>query len=106
MPIQLFFAWRIFLLTKSKALALLITLLAVVSFGGLLKSLVASGVLTIKLHAAGGIWTTERLVAIKVFARKPELHTPALVWFLSACIADVLITISLVFTLVRRALPK
>ena len=41
---------------------------------------------------------------VKVFARKPELHTPALVWFLSACVADILITVSLVRSLVSRTL--
>ena len=51
--------------------------------------------------AAGGAWTTGLLVKIKLFSRKPELHWPALVWFLSACVADVMITIVLVLTLVR-----
>ncbi len=50
---------------------------------------------------AGGAWTTGLLVKIKLFSRKPELHWPALVWFLSACVADVMITIVLVLTLVR-----
>lgn len=48
----------------------------------------------------GGAWTTAMIVKIKLFSRKPELHWSALVWFLSACIADVLITGVLVLTLV------
>ncbi len=48
----------------------------------------------------GGIWTTYGLINIKIFSRKPELHTPALVWFLSACAADLIITTVLVYTLV------
>lgn len=49
------------------------------------------------------------LVIIKLFARKPELHNPALVWFLASCAADILITVSLVVNLVRpvlRQLPE
>ncbi|KAJ7663209.1 hypothetical protein DFH06DRAFT_1324686 [Mycena polygramma] len=43
------------------------------------------------------------MVAIlKQFAKKPLLHTPALVWFLTSCAADVLITTSLVITLARK----
>jgi hypothetical protein len=82
-PIQLFFAWRIWILTRSKVLSILIPILSLASM-------------------AGGIWTTVRLVAIKVFARKAELHTPALVWFLTACVADILITVTLVFTLHKK----
>jgi len=51
---------------------------------------------------AGGIWTCARIIILKTFANKPLLHIPALVWLLSACVADVLITASLVFSLSRR----
>lgn len=47
------------------------------------------------------MWTMYLLIKIQLFIRKPELHTPALVWFLSACVADILITAGLVFSLVR-----
>ncbi|KAF9524362.1 hypothetical protein CPB83DRAFT_897990 [Crepidotus variabilis] len=77
-PIQLFFAWRIWVLTKSKALSGVICSLALASFG--------------KFYYL----TSDRR---SLFARKAELHTPALVWFLTACCADVLITVTLVFTL-------
>ena len=98
-PIQLFFAWRIRLLARSNWIAILICIFAFASFGRLCTSVrtTASNLLTI----GGGIWTACRLGIIKLFARKPELHTPALVWFLSSCVADVLITGSLVFYLVR-----
>lgn len=56
--------------------------------------------LTLPLLKAGGIWTTVKIIMIKSFSRKPELHWSALVWFLSACVADVLITLTLVFNLV------
>ncbi|KAF6755006.1 hypothetical protein DFP72DRAFT_356133 [Ephemerocybe angulata] len=82
-PIQFFFAWRVRLLTKSNWLAGLICFFSVVSLGG-------------------GIWTTVLIIKLKVFARKIELHWSALVWFLAACVADILITVVLVITLSRR----
>ncbi|KAF8957376.1 hypothetical protein BDZ97DRAFT_1846481 [Flammula alnicola] len=82
-PIQLFFAWRIWIITKSNFLPLLVSFFAIASL-------------------VGGTYTTVLIVKIKLFARKPELHWPALVWFLSACIADILITVVLVTSLSRR----
>ncbi|KAH0586582.1 hypothetical protein H2248_007807 [Termitomyces sp. 'cryptogamus'] len=82
-PIQLFFAWRIMKLTKSPWISFIISFFAIVSF-------------------AGGCWTGIKISVIKLFEKKPQLHTPALVWFLSACVADVLITASLVYNLSKR----
>jgi hypothetical protein len=39
---------------------------------------------------------------VKTFANKPKLHNPALLWFLTACVADGLITASFVCTLSKR----
>ncbi|KAJ8090729.1 hypothetical protein PM082_018295 [Marasmius tenuissimus] len=82
-PIQLFFAWRIQRVTGIWWISAIIALLALAS-------------------CAGGIWTGVMVGVVKTFARKPELHTPALVWFLTSCVADVLITISLVRSLSQR----
>ncbi|KAJ7215319.1 hypothetical protein B0H12DRAFT_1242004 [Mycena haematopus] len=82
-PIQLFFAWRIRSLTKSWWVPIFITILAVASL-------------------AGGVWTAVMIRVVRTFANKPKLHNSALLWFLSSCVADVLITISLVFTLSKR----
>jgi len=82
-PIQLFFAWRIKVLTKTNWVSMLICLFAIVSL-------------------AGGIWTGIMVAVLKFFAKKPQLHNPALVWFLSSCVADVLITTSLVISLSKR----
>ncbi|KAF5327055.1 hypothetical protein D9619_005009 [Psilocybe cf. subviscida] len=82
-PIQLFFAWRIKLLTKSNILPIIVAILSIVSL-------------------AGGTWTTALIVKIKLFSRKPELHWPALVWFISACLADIMITTVLVMNLSKR----
>jgi len=42
------------------------------------------------------------IIKVQEFSRKPELHWPALVWFISACVADVLITAVLVMVLVSK----
>ncbi|KAF8808497.1 hypothetical protein BYT27DRAFT_7189007 [Phlegmacium glaucopus] len=82
-PIQLFFAWRIWVLTRNYVLAAIVVFFSLVSLGG-------------------GIWTTVLLIHLKLFALKPKLHWPALMWFISAVIADVLITSVLVYNLSKR----
>ncbi|KAF8171431.1 hypothetical protein K438DRAFT_1613052, partial [Mycena galopus ATCC 62051] len=49
---------------------------------------------------AGGLWTATKLALIKQFARKPELHAPALLRFSASSVADMGITVGLVWTLV------
>jgi len=82
-PIQIFLAWRIKIITKSNWIAVIICFLAIVGL-------------------AGGIGTSVKVATIRLFSRKPELHAPALVWFCSACVADILITITLVRSLTQR----
>ncbi|KAJ7684378.1 hypothetical protein DFH06DRAFT_5522 [Mycena polygramma] len=82
-PIQLFFAWRIGSLTKSYWIPAFIAVLALAS-------------------CTGGVWTAVMIRIVKTFANKPKLHNSALLWFLSSCVADILITVSLVLTLMRR----
>ncbi|KAJ3721184.1 hypothetical protein C8R42DRAFT_80895 [Lentinula raphanica] len=84
MPIQCFFAWRILKITKSYLIPAIIVLLALTS-------------------ATGGFITGIKLVMIlKVFIKKPELHWSALLWFLPSCVADILITVTLVQSLSKR----
>ncbi|KAJ7084862.1 hypothetical protein B0H15DRAFT_847882 [Mycena belliarum] len=82
-PIQLFFAWRIKSLTKSYWVPAIIAILAFASL-------------------TGGVWTAIMIRVVKTFANKPKLHNSALLWFLSSCVGDVLITISLVISLAKR----
>lgn len=82
-PIQLFFAWRIWRLSKSFWVPGFIAILAFASL-------------------AGGVWTAVMLRIVLTFANKPKLHNSALVWFLSSCVADILITVSLVLSLSKR----
>ena len=57
----------------------------------------------IQLHRgiAGGVWTAIRIIVLRLFSMKPQFETPAMVWFLAACIADLLIAVTLVTYLVR-----
>ncbi|KAJ7238119.1 hypothetical protein B0H12DRAFT_100259 [Mycena haematopus] len=82
-PIQIFFAWRIWTITRVVWAPVVVGALAVVAF-------------------AGGIYTATKVALIKQFVHKPELHAPALVWFLASCAADVIITVALVLTLTHR----
>ena len=52
-------------------------------------------------RVGGGVWTAVRVVVLKLFALKPHFATPAMVWFLAACVADLLIAVTLVTYLVR-----
>ncbi|KAJ6630310.1 hypothetical protein B0H10DRAFT_2207988 [Mycena sp. CBHHK59/15] len=82
-PIQLFFAWRIKSLTKSYWVPACIAVLALAA-------------------CTGGVWTAVMIRILKTFANKPHLHNSALLWFLASCVADILITISLVVSLSKR----
>lgn len=98
-PIQIFIAWRIKIISRASWLALIICFLAIVSLGKF------HGAKYMKLRLitilGGGIWLTVTVIHIRRYARKPELHWPALTWLLASAIADVTITISLAFNLVR-----
>jgi len=82
-PIQMFIAYRIKIISRVSWLAAIICVLALISMGG-------------------GIWLTVTIVHIRRYARKPELHWPALTWLLASAIADVTITVSLAVNLARR----
>ncbi|KAJ7124632.1 hypothetical protein C8R43DRAFT_37352 [Mycena crocata] len=83
MPIQVFFAWRIYQLRTTVWIPLIISVVAVASF-------------------AGGLWTSVRIYVLKHIANKILLHDSELLWLLAACVADVIITVSLVLTLRGR----
>ncbi|PFH47885.1 hypothetical protein AMATHDRAFT_87450 [Amanita thiersii Skay4041] len=80
---MVFIAWRIWAINRSRLLTGAICLLALVAYGG-------------------GIWLTIMVIHIRRFSRKPELHWSALTWLLASAIADVLITITLTYSLSRR----
>ncbi|KAJ6562261.1 hypothetical protein B0H19DRAFT_1143989 [Mycena capillaripes] len=82
-PIQIFFAWRIYTITKMISVPAVIAVFAIAAL-------------------AGGLWTTAKVTIIKEFQYKPLLHPSALLWFLASCVADILITISLTLTLSHR----
>ncbi|KAF5349216.1 hypothetical protein D9756_009500 [Leucocoprinus leucothites] len=82
-PIQIFIAWRISVISGKWWVPAIIGILAVISSGG-------------------GIWLAQTVVEVQRFARKPDLHWPALMWLLASAIADVIITVSLVYSLAKR----
>ncbi|KIK65256.1 hypothetical protein GYMLUDRAFT_39615 [Collybiopsis luxurians FD-317 M1] len=82
-PIQCFFAWRIWKITKSLWIPAIIVVLSLAS-------------------TAGGVITGAKIAILKLFAKKPELHWSALLWFLTSCVADLLITGTLVRSLSKR----
>ncbi|TFK36158.1 hypothetical protein BDQ12DRAFT_687365 [Crucibulum laeve] len=82
-PIQMFIAWRIRIISRANWLAVVICIFALISLGG-------------------GVWLTYTVTVIRRFARKPELHWPALTWLAASAIADVIITVSLTVSLSKR----
>ncbi|KAF8519875.1 hypothetical protein BU17DRAFT_89450 [Hysterangium stoloniferum] len=82
-PVQIFIAWRIRLISQSTLLALIICFFSIISLGG-------------------AVWLTHTISVVRVFARKPELHWPAVMWLVATAVVDVLITISLTVSLSRR----
>ena len=97
----MFFAWRIRRLTESNWIPILVAIFAFTSFGT--HALPISSFDCIQLHRgiAGGVWTAIRIIVLGLFSMKPQFETPAMVWFLAACIADLLIAVTLVTYLVR-----
>ncbi|KAJ3810641.1 hypothetical protein F5876DRAFT_76587 [Lentinula aff. lateritia] len=82
-PIQWFFAWRINKITQSYFIPVIIIVLALAS-------------------TAGGFITGVKIAILKLFSKKPELHWSALLWFIPSCVADLLITFTLVRSLSKR----
>ncbi|KAJ3987170.1 hypothetical protein F5890DRAFT_1551575 [Lentinula detonsa] len=82
-PIQCFFAWRINKITQSYFVPVIIIILALAS-------------------TVGGVITGVKIAILKLFIKKPELHWSALLWFIPSCVADLLITFTLVRSLSKR----
>lgn len=77
---QLFFAWRVYRLTKSWIWPVVITVLSAASL-------------------LGAIGTTIGVSIVLVFAEFQKFQAVVIVWLLCAALADVVITISLILTL-------
>ncbi|KAF4605793.1 hypothetical protein EYR40_004583 [Pleurotus pulmonarius] len=82
-PIQLFFAWRISIITKSKLIVASILFFAFCSL-------------------TGGIAATIATAVIHEFARLQELKGAIITWLFSSAIADIIITSSLLVNLYRK----
>ncbi|KAJ4481242.1 hypothetical protein J3R30DRAFT_3403464 [Lentinula aciculospora] len=82
-PIQTFFALRIRRITQAYWIPGIVMILALAS-------------------CVGGFITGVKIEKLKLFSEKPELHWSALLWFITACVADLLITATLVWNLAQR----
>ncbi|KAH0829225.1 pyridoxal phosphate-dependent transferase [Lanmaoa asiatica] len=84
LPVQLFIAWRVKVMSKSSILPAIITFLAITSF-------------------IGGIATTVAVLLIKLeYSRFAENDGAVITWLASSAAADVIITVSLVCSLSRK----
>ncbi|KAL0960491.1 hypothetical protein HGRIS_005531 [Hohenbuehelia grisea] len=82
-PVQLFIAWRIKIISKSKVITAAIVFFAVCAF-------------------VGGVATTVCVTVIPEYARLQEFHAAVITWLASSAAADVVITGSLVYSLYNR----
>ncbi|KAG9312688.1 hypothetical protein JVU11DRAFT_7106 [Chiua virens] len=83
LPVQLFIAWRVKILTQSIFVPVIIALFSFASFTGG----IATGILAIILPA---------------YADFPKHHVYAVIWLVTAAVADILITGALVLSLLHR----
>ncbi|KAJ6495168.1 hypothetical protein C8R45DRAFT_986286 [Mycena sanguinolenta] len=82
-PVQLFFTWRIYAVTKNKILVGGISLFSLAAFGG-------------------GVWTTVLVPMVATFPRIPLLYRSAEVWLISSAVTDISIASVLAYTLSRK----
>ncbi|KAF9254156.1 hypothetical protein L218DRAFT_588446 [Marasmius fiardii PR-910] len=84
-PVQMFMAWRIKVITGTYSMGIVICFFSLISM-------------------AGAITVAANVVILKTFAMKNtfRFNLPGVMWFVASAIADVLITVALVFTLNRR----
>ncbi|KAJ7798965.1 hypothetical protein B0H14DRAFT_2617456 [Mycena olivaceomarginata] len=83
LPVQLFIAWRIRVLTHSSIMPVIITILALVAF-------------------AGGLAMTTMVSLHPDFASFYRLRPAAITWLVSSAACDITLTVSLVFSLWTR----
>ncbi|KAJ7087057.1 hypothetical protein C8R44DRAFT_820259 [Mycena epipterygia] len=82
-PIQMFFLWRIRMLTQNNVILGIIFIFSLVGLGG-------------------GIWTTVMVQVAGKFSRIPLLYRSAEVWFISSSVTDVCIAVRLAFALRKQ----
>lgn len=82
-PVQVFMAWRISVIMGTKKVALVIVAFSLLAF-------------------TGGTWVTANVITLKTFAKKDtfEFNRPGVLWFVASAVTDVIITVTLVYTLV------
>ncbi|KAG9312734.1 hypothetical protein JVU11DRAFT_7164 [Chiua virens] len=83
LPVQLFVAWRIKVLNQSTALPVTIAIFSVTSF-------------------VGGIANSVLITIIRKYINFPRFEFVSIIWVVTSAAADILITATLVFNLLRR----
>lgn len=101
LPVQLFIAWRLKIISKSRVLPAIISFLAITAFCKLDRTLhirlsCQPGSITV-----GGVATAVSVAIINEYAHFREFDAAALTWLGSSTAADIIITASLVYNLVR-----
>jgi len=82
-PVQVFTAWRIVILTRKKWIGAIIVALSLLSFGG-------------------AIWSAVVLATGKIYAKAFTIHKPVIFWYSTSLLVDVVVTIALYFSLSTR----
>lgn len=99
-PIQMLTAWRITIISESKLVGAIICIFAILSVGELFRQIEPYlGDFQSSL-SGGGCWTGATVAIINDLVKKPETDRSATVWLVASTVADILITVSLVYSLV------
>jgi hypothetical protein len=86
-PVQMFTAWRIKIITESWIIPIIISFFSVIAFAA--ATMVSVQVATFKLLATKLTW---------------RFNAPGVAWFVGAAISDIVITVSLCYSLVSSGL--
>ncbi|KAK7052465.1 MFS domain-containing protein [Favolaschia claudopus] len=82
-PVQLFYAWRIRIIMRNYLAPAVICMSSLASM-------------------VSAIWTTVLVAQVKIYLKKPQVDTTALIWSCTAAGADIVITGSLIWSLRTR----
>ncbi|KAF7367066.1 MFS domain-containing protein [Mycena sanguinolenta] len=82
-PVQFFYAWRISVIMRDYFIPALIGMASLTSL-------------------VGAIWTSIIVHQVKIYVNKPKVNTTAFIWSCCASAADLIITVSLFWSLTRK----
>ncbi|KAF8188918.1 hypothetical protein K438DRAFT_1677051 [Mycena galopus ATCC 62051] len=88
-PVQFFYAWRISVMMRNYFVPAFIGVTSLTAMGKFICLL-------------GAIWTAIIVYQVKNYANKPKVNTTALVWSCCSAASDLIVTVSLFWSLTRR----